>query len=73
MQKRMNESRFDMDVKVDGNPGTRERLSNPDPLAGTRDSWVLGGPGAFAGTQRRFVGASGALHGMWLQDLRATK
>jgi hypothetical protein len=57
MQKAMNSARFDMDVVVDEQPQSARR--------GSGGSWVAGGAGAFAGSQRRFVGASGALHGMW--------
>ena len=72
MQYRMNDARFDMDVKQVSNFETGTRSIEPLPV-GPGGSWVVGGQGAFAGSQRRFVGASGALHGMWLQDLRATK
>ena len=65
-------------VQNDGAPAPQNNLPMGT-AGGPAPEWITGALqsgqhiGSFGGHQRRFVSSTGAMHGAWCQDLRATK
>lgn len=75
IQKNMNSTRY----ASNDNPGVEPTDLPMGTAAGPAPTWITSssrggeGIGAFGGHQRRFVSSSGAMHGTWIQDLRASQ
>ena len=65
-------------VQNDGAPAPQNNLPMGT-AGGPAPEWITGALqsghhiGSFGGHQRRFVSSTGAMHGTWCQDLRASK